>query len=129
MTHQFTCLPFSLCTAPRVFTKTLKPVVEMLRSMGICLVIYIDNLLLMATTSSSLIEHIHTTLFLLETAGFIVNQKKSLLEPTQEIEFLRMVINSKEMIVDSRAQRQRISNKKPGAYSTTPALQPNLYHN
>ena len=95
--YQFNCSPFGLCTAPRVFTKPLKPVVEMLRSMGLQVVIYIDDMLLMASSNDSLTHHIHLTLFLLENTGFIINEKKSLLEPTQEIEFLGMIINSKEM--------------------------------
>jgi len=39
-TFQFNCLPFGLCSAPRVFTKTLKPAIELLRELGIRLVIY-----------------------------------------------------------------------------------------
>ena len=81
--YQFNCLPFSLCTAPRVFTKMLKPVVEMLRSMGLRVVIYIDDMLLMASSRNSFIELIHLILFLLENTGFVINEKKSLLEPTQ----------------------------------------------
>ena len=42
------CLPFGLCTAPRVFTKVLKPAIELLRSVGIRLVIYMDDMLIMA---------------------------------------------------------------------------------
>ena len=49
-TYQFRCLPFGLCTVPRVFTKVLKPVVERLRSIGIRLVIYIDDMLLQHIT-------------------------------------------------------------------------------
>ena len=44
---QFLRLPFRLCTAPRVFTKVLKPVAELLR---LRLVIYIDGILLMANS-------------------------------------------------------------------------------
>ena len=93
-TYQFKCLPFELCTAPREFTKTLKPVVEMLRSIGIRLVIYIDDMLLMASSSKLLTEQVYSTLFLFDNTGFIINNKKSLLEPTQETEFLGMLINS-----------------------------------
>ena len=42
-------------------------------------------------------EQIHSTLLLLENAGFIINNKKSLLDPTQETEFLVMIINSVKM--------------------------------
>jgi len=47
---QFLCLPFGLCSAPRVFTKVLKPAVELLRSIGIRLVIYMNDMLLMANS-------------------------------------------------------------------------------
>ena len=140
--YQFNCLPFGLCTAPRVFTKTLKPAVEMLRSMGLRVVIYIDDMLLMASSNDSLTDQIHLTLFLLENTGFVINEKKSLLEPTQKIEFLGMIINSKEMdislpgskIRDIKQEARRLLNHpNPSAQSlshligklnaTTPALQ------
>ena len=44
-THEFQCLPFGLSSAPRVFTKFLKPVVGLLRQQGIRLVIFLDNML------------------------------------------------------------------------------------
>ena len=51
--YQFKCLPFGLCTVPRVLAKTLKPVVEMSRFISIRLVIYIyiDDMLLIAPSS------------------------------------------------------------------------------
>jgi len=94
---QFKCLPFGLCTAPRVFTKTLKPAIELLRGLGIQMVIYMDNMLLMASSKQSIQEHTHITIFVLENLGFIINNKKSLLDPSQEIEFLGMVVNSQSM--------------------------------
>ena len=95
---QFNCLPFGLCTTPRVlFTKLLKLAVEIFRSMGIRLVIYMDDMLLMANTEQQLTEYIQLTLFLLENLGFIINSKKSLLMPTQDIEFLGMSVNSLTM--------------------------------
>ena len=120
--YQFNCLPFGLCTAPRVFTKTFKPVVETLRSMGLRVVIYIDDTLLMASSNNSLTDHIHLTL---ENTGFVINEKKSLLEPTQEIEFLGM-INSKEMVIslpgskirDIKQEARRLLNhSSPSAQS------------
>ena len=37
-TYQFTCLPFGLCSAPWVFTKTLKPALATLRQKGVKLI-------------------------------------------------------------------------------------------
>jgi len=50
-TYHFNYLPFGLCTATRVFSKILKPSVEMLRANGIRLVIYMDDMLLIQAES------------------------------------------------------------------------------
>ena len=48
--YQFNCLPFGLASAPWVFTKTLKPIAALGRELGIRLIVYIDDILLMAET-------------------------------------------------------------------------------
>ena len=48
MLYQFTCLPFSLSPSARLFTKTMKPVIAFLGSMGIRLLIFLDDILIMA---------------------------------------------------------------------------------
>ena len=45
--YQFQCLPFGLTSATRVFSKVMKPVVGTLRHMGIRLVIYLDDFLIL----------------------------------------------------------------------------------
>ena len=50
---QFCCLPFGLCTAPFVFSKTTKPITQFLRQLGIHLIIYLDDLLLAAPPRSN----------------------------------------------------------------------------
>lgn len=47
-TYQFTCLPFGLTSAPWVFTKTLKPIAALGQELGFRLVLYIDDIVLMA---------------------------------------------------------------------------------
>ena len=44
--YQFNCLPFGLSSAPWVFTKTLKPVIALLREMGVRIIVYIDDVLI-----------------------------------------------------------------------------------
>ncbi len=41
------CLPFGLCSAPRLFTKLMKVVVGFLRERGLRLVVYLEDLLLL----------------------------------------------------------------------------------
>jgi hypothetical protein len=56
-TYQFTAMPFGLNIAPRVFTKIMKPVVASLRSQGIRLIIYLDDILIIASSVETLNLH------------------------------------------------------------------------
>jgi len=80
-----------------VFTKVLKPTIELLRTIGVRLVIYMDDMLLMASSEHLIQEQTYVALFLLENLGFVVNNKKSVLTPCQQIEFLGMLVNSQSM--------------------------------
>ena len=86
--YQFTCLPFGLSSAPWVFTKTLKPVTTLLRELGVRLVIYIDDILVVAESPELAREHTEGLVYLLENLGFTVHPEKTQLTPTQTIEFL-----------------------------------------
>ena len=92
--YKFQSLPFGLSSAPRVFTKLLKPVVGLLRQMGLCLIIYLDDILFMHSNRDQLEEMAPLIVSLFEALGLMVNRPKSLLTPTQSIEFLGFLINS-----------------------------------
>ena len=80
--YQFTCLPFGLSCAPWAFNKVLKPVSAFLRSVGVCLIIYIDNSLVIGKTLDEVWNGIEALIALLEGLGFIVNMEKSVLTPS-----------------------------------------------
>lgn len=77
--YQYTSLPFGLGEAPRIFTKTLKPVVGLLRRQGVRLIIYLDDILIMAESREKLRSHRDSTLYLLQKLGYVINWKKSIL--------------------------------------------------
>ncbi|XP_040213655.1 uncharacterized protein LOC120943996 [Rana temporaria] len=91
---QFTCLPFGLSSAPWCFTKLLKPVVAALRSRGVRLIIYLDDLLILTHSKNMAYRHMNWTIDLLQTLGFIINREKSVLVPAQEMEFLGFSIDT-----------------------------------
>ena len=76
--YQFNCLPFGLSSAPWIFNKATKPVVTILRTLGMRIIIYIDNILVMAPSKELAQEHTECLIFLLENRGFTVNRQKSL---------------------------------------------------
>ena len=65
--------------------ETTRPVVATLREVGMRMIIYIDDILVMAETESLLKDNISAVVYLLENLGFVVNHPKSELTPTQEI--------------------------------------------
>ena len=86
--YQFKAMSFGLNVAPRVFTKLLQPVVAWLRGQGIRFIIYLDDILIMASSVELVKQHKQITIRLLESLGFLINYDKSMLIPTQKIQFL-----------------------------------------
>ena len=96
---EFSSLPFGLSSALYVFTKLLKPVVGTLRQLGIRIIVYLDDMLLMAQSKEMLKQHLATVLHTLIGLGFIINTSKSVFTPTQELEFLGFLLNTLLMTI------------------------------
>ena len=96
-TYEFTEMPFGLNVAPRLFTKIMKPVVASLRSQGVRLIIYLDDILIIASSIETLNRHKTLAISLLESLGFLINYEKSNLIPSQQIVFLGMLVDSASM--------------------------------
>jgi len=92
--YEFMCLPFGLSSAPRAFTKLMKPVVSLLRQQGLMSVIYLDDLLLLASTWVSCNLNVQKTIQLLNFLGFTIKKCKSCLFSSQKITFLGFELNS-----------------------------------
>ena len=71
---RFTSLPFHLSSAPSIFMKLMKPLVATLRKLGIRVILYLDDMLVMAPTKE-VRKHLATAL------GFAINTKKSVTCP------------------------------------------------
>lgn len=97
---EFAYLPFGLASAPLVFTSILKPVVGLLRKQGIRLITYLDDLLIMSESKELARTHASLAANLLTSLGFIINHKKSVLIPCQQMEFLGFTVNSVAMTVN-----------------------------
>ena len=93
-TYQFLCLPFGLTSAPRVFTKVLKPLIETLRQIGIRLVVYLDDILILHQGREELESLARLICNLFEALGLVINTKKSFIIPQQSTEFLGFLIKS-----------------------------------
>ena len=97
--YQFKSLPFGLATAPRTFTKLLRPVAAEMRRKGVRLVLYLDDILVMAQTREGLKEHLSQIASVLQSLGFTLNQQKCVWEPTRRIEFLGFIVDSETQMI------------------------------
>ena len=93
--YQFTCLAQGLSSAPRLFTKLLKPVFSYLRRKGHISSDYLDG--------SLLDDMLHT----FRELGFIPHDTKSITTPTQIIEHLSFVLNFIEMTVSTSLDKHQ----------------------
>ena len=94
---QFRVCPFGLASAPRIFTKILKPAIGLCRRLGIRILIYLDDLLLMNQDEQQLIVDTNSVIWILQHLGFVINWKKSIPTPQQQLEYLGFNINSAEL--------------------------------
>ena len=97
--YEFTCLPNGLSSAPRVFTKLMKPVLAVLRFKGYRIVRYIDDILLIAETPDKLSQVVADTIALLRTLGFTIHDTKSITVPSQIAKCFGFILNSRNMTI------------------------------
>ena len=90
--YEFLCLYVGLGPALRIFTKLLKIPMSMLKKINIRIVIYLANMVIMGQTMEKIIMSRDAVIFFLQHLGFVLNLEKSILNPVQEIEFLRVTI-------------------------------------
>lgn len=110
-TYEFQCLPFGLSLAPLIFTKLLKPVVALLRSKGILLAIYLDDIICIANSYDECLFCVSEIITLLESLGFIINYAKSKLVPNQIQTYLGFDIDSENMCLSlPNTKRKKILN-------------------
>lgn len=82
--------------------------VAILRRVGVRLVIYLDDLLILNQTREGLIKDRDSTQDILLNLGWVINWKKSVLDPTQILEFLGFKQDSSNMV--GSVPQEKINN-------------------
>ena len=90
---QYVALPFGLKDSPWVFTRVVATVVEFLRKQGVRMFYYLDDWLIVAESKSLLLFHLSLVLRRIQDLGFLVNWKKSSLEPQRVPIYLGAVLD------------------------------------
>ena len=92
--YEFLYLCLGLGPAPRIFTKLFKTPISVLTRLMIRVIICLEDLLILENSTSKIFMARDSVIFLLQHLGFVINLKKFVLDPAQEIEFLGLIVNS-----------------------------------
>ena len=105
--YKFTCLPNGLSSGPRKFTKLLKPPMAALRKRKQIVSAYIDDLITIAKTFSLCFDNVKDLVGTIDSLGFVVHPDKSEFIPSQVIEYLGFVIDSRSMTVSLTSSKKK----------------------
>jgi len=99
VTYQFKVLPFGLSSAPRTFTKLTRVVILHCRCLGLRLILYLDDGLLLARPRELAARHRDVLVGLLLDLGWVINWEKSDLLPSQDFSYVGLDWSSATMTV------------------------------
>ena len=102
---KFLVLPMGFRDSPRLFCKILKPVLAFLRKKRLIICLYIDDFYLQGRTLQECLDNVTKTMKLLKKLGFDISEK-SMLAPSQTMQHLGFVLNSKDMNVSLSSEKQ-----------------------
>ncbi|KAA6379680.1 MAG: putative Transposon Ty3-G Gag-Pol polyprotein, partial [Streblomastix strix] len=86
-TYTYIGMPFGLKTAPYIFHKHLHPAITLLRKEGIRMIVYFDDILILAQNPDLLVLQTQRAKQLLESLGWIISPK-SMLIPQQQVQYI-----------------------------------------
>ena len=103
---EYQVLPNGLSPGPRIFTKLLKPIYGDMGEQGHICFPYLDDSFVVGYTKTACKEGIDELTNKFERLGFTINKQKSVLEPTQRLTFLGLVIDSVAMEVSLTEEKK-----------------------
>ena len=121
---QFQGSAFGISTLPFWWTKIMQTFTKLWRSKGILCFVYLDDILVLGPSPQKVASQTAFMLKTLESAGMTVNQKKSVLTPTQEIVHLGFSVNLKEGLLQVPHHKLRSVKKDLGKVVVAKAMSP-----
>ena len=91
--YQFEAAVFGLNVLPQLFMMVMKVLQKIWREKGLLVFVYLDDILVLGTTRDQVANSLAQVLSTLDDAGFLVNQKKSTMEPVQNLEHLGFTVD------------------------------------
>ena len=113
--YKFLGMPNKYPDVMKTFTKMLKPAFGYLKQQDHLSIVFVHDSYLQADTEQEYIRNINATVDIITMLGFTIHESKSVLIPTQKIEFLGFLIDSKNttiFISEKKAEHLILKIKK-----------------
>ena len=110
--YQLTCLPNSLCSGPRKFTKLLKRPLSYLRLHQVTMEAFIDDSITLGRSFAKCERSIKLIVTLLDSLGFAVHPNKSIFVPARSIEYLGFVTDYQPITISLKKKEKKSSIKQ-----------------
>jgi hypothetical protein len=115
---QFQAACFGLSTLPQQWQSVMKVFLKKWRKQGILTWVYLDDILLVGNSPQAVQKHLQILLQDLEASGMVVNQKKSQLVPTQQVEHLGFLVDLKKGLLQVPQEKMKNIRKELGKLLT-----------
>ena len=92
--YNYTTCPFGLASAGLIFSKILRELIKRWRTMGISIVMYLDDGIIIGKTKQEVLNATQIIRQDLQDAGFIINEDKSDWIPRNKVQWLGFIIDS-----------------------------------
>ena len=104
--YQYTCFPNGLSSAPRLFTKLMKPCYAHLRCRGHIVSGYIDDTYLQQQLFNDALNSLHACKSLFTSLGLLIHPEKSLDIPSQKATVLGFIIYYLDMTISLTTEKK-----------------------
>ena len=116
--YQFNAAVFGLSTLPQIFMSVMKVLQKVWRQKGLLVFVYLNDILILGTTKLLAQKCLDSVLETLRDSGFCVNEKKSLLTPTQELQHLGFHISLQNGVLSVPADKLKMIRRELGKLVT-----------
>jgi hypothetical protein len=122
--YQWQEAPFGLSVLPFLFQSMMKTVLKRWREKGFLAWVYLDDILLVNSNQGTLEKQVAFVLNDLDKLGLQVNLKKSVLTPTQEVNYLGFTLNFAQGVLEVPQQKLKTVRRELGKLVTHSHLTP-----
>ena len=122
---QWRTVSFGMSEAPRLCTKLLRPLIGLLKQLGIRCMLYIDDLLLLHQDRVQLARGMAVAMSLLQTeVGLNIKTSRCLFAPLQQFQCLGYIWNTTTMITSVPKKRLHATQRQAGRLLGASAVHP-----